>query len=317
MKNSFASVFSIVILACTLAITACTKEEAKLENDPVPEAKTMLEDDPVPEAKTNRIVISYVRPENPEFLHIYTLLKDERRTLEKLQEVLSPFLLSWTLTIELAECDGEADAMYEDDTVTICYEYVDELWDLMPEDTSEAGIEPIDTVIGPFLDSVLHEFAHALFDLLDIPVLGREEDAADQVSAYIYLKLGRAEARRLIVGTVYAYILEVEDTDPPSMDEFADEHSTTEQRRFNLLCMAYGSDPELFEEVAVWGGLPDWRADICIEEYELIEYAYETLIGPHIDPVLRQKIYGKSWLPDETSRILEGSRPGNQPAKQD
>ena len=49
----------------------------------------------------------------------------------------------------------------------------------MPTQTTASGIEPIDTVVGPFLDTVLHEFAHALFDYLDIPVLGREEDAAD------------------------------------------------------------------------------------------------------------------------------------------
>ena len=79
--------------------------------------------------------------------------------------------------------------------------------------------------------------------------------------------LGKTEARRLIMGTVYTYMLEVEDTDPPSMAEYADEHSTSEQRRFNLLCMAYGSDPELFEDVAAWGGLPEERADICEEEF--------------------------------------------------
>jgi len=275
-----------MILVTALATTACTEEET------------------LPEAKTNQVNVSYMPPENSEYQYIYTLLNEERHSLEKLQELLSPFRLRWPLEITLAECGGEADAMYWNDTITICYEYIDELWDNMPEEATAAGIEPIDTVMGPFMDTVLHEFAHALFDYLDIPVLGREEDAADQVSAYMYLKLGKAEARRLIMGAVYAYMLEVEDTDPPSMAEYADEHSTSEQRRFNLLCIAYGADPELFEDVVVWGGLPQERVDICEEEFELIAFAIDTLIGPHVDPDLADKVFDRTWLPAETSRML-------------
>lgn len=174
----------------------------------------------------------------------------------------------------------------------------------MPTKTTPAGTEPIDTVIGPFVDNVLHEFAHAVFDYLDVPVLGREEDAADLVSACIYLHMGEHEARRLIMGTVYNYRREVEDTDPPSVAEFAGEHSTPEQRAFNLLSIAYGADPELFEDVAKIGGLPDERIAVCEEEYELLRYAYETLIGPHIDPALAQDVFDRSWLPEKTSPML-------------
>ncbi len=279
MKNILVLAVSGMILITALAMNACT------------------------EKKTNQVSVNYVLPKNPAYHHIYKLLKEKDHTLNKLQGILSPFRLPWTLEISLAECGGEADAMYDDGKITICYEYIDELWKNMPAKTT-AGIKPIDTVVGPFLDTVLHEFAHALFDYLDIPVLGREEDAADQVSAYIYLQLGKAEARRLIMGTVYTYMLEVKDTDPPSMAEFAGEHSTTEQRRFNLLCMAYGADPELFEDVAAWGGLPQERADICEEEFELISHAYQTLIGPYIDPDLAEKVFDRTWLPKRTSRML-------------
>jgi hypothetical protein len=53
--------------------------------------------------------------------------------------------------------------------------------------------------------------------------------------------------------------------------------------------------------------LPQSRADICEEEYELLSLAYQTLIGPHIDPDLAEKIFDRSWLPEKTSRML--SRP--------
>jgi hypothetical protein len=286
MKNSLVFTVSGMIIITALAMTACSGEES------------------LPPEKTNQIVIEYVYPTNPAHQQIHDLLK-KRHTLERLQEFLSPFRLRWPLHVSLAECDGEADAMYGADTITICYEYIEELRQNMPAETTPSGIEPIDTAIGPFFDTFLHEFAHALFDYLDVPVLGREEDAADAVAAYIYLNLGKDEARRLIMGATYAYMLEVVDTDPPTMEEYADEQSTSEQRAFNLLCIAYGADPELFADVVEMGGLPDFRVDICEEEYELIAFAYETLIGPHIDPDLAKKVFDGSWLPKSTSRMLQ------------
>jgi hypothetical protein len=283
MKNSLALAGKGMILITALAMTACAT------------------------VKTNQVSINYVPPKNPAHQQVYELLK-ERQSLEKLQEFLSPFRLPWTLNISLTGCDGEADAMYSDDMITICYEYIEDLRQYMPAKTTPAGIEPIDTLVGPFVDTVLHEFSHALFDYLELPILGREEDAADQVAAYIYLQLGKDEARRLITGTVYTYMLEVQDTDAPTMEEFADEHSTSEQRAFNLLCIAYGADPELFEDISTLGGLPQDRVDICEEEYELISFAYQTLIGPHIDPELAKKVFDRSWLPEKTSRMLSRER---------
>ena len=287
MKNRLVIAGIAVVLIIALAMTACTAEKTN-------------------QAKTNQIRISYVPPKNPVHQEVYELLK-ERQSLEKFQELLSPFRLEWILTISLTECDGEADAMYSDDTITICYEYIEQLRNDMPTKTTPAGIEPIDTLVGPFVDTILHEFAHALFDYLDVPVLGREEDAADQVSAYIYLQLGKAEARRLIMGTVYAYLREGQETNLTTMEEFAGEHSTPEQRAFNLMCMAYGADPETFGDIATLGGLPQYRADNCKEEFELISLAFQQLIGPHIDPNLAEKVFDKSWLPEKTSRML--SRP--------
>jgi hypothetical protein len=250
MKNNLALAVGGMILITASAVAACNA------------------------AKTNQVSISYVPPTNPAHQQAYELLK-ERQSLEKFQEILSPFRLPEPLHISLTGCDGEADAMYSGVTITICYEYIEDLRTYMPEKVSPAGIEPLDAVVGPFVDTVLHEFAHALFDYLDIPVLGREEDAADQLSAYTYLQLGEDEAHRLIMGTVYAYMLEVEDTDPPTMEEYADEHSTSEQRAINLSCMAYGKDPELFEDVIALVGVPQYRVDICEEEYELFTLAYE------------------------------------------
>jgi hypothetical protein len=289
MKNSLVLAVRGVILILALAMTACTAVKTDQAAVKVNQVAVM----------TDQVRVKYVPPDNPQHQQIYEMLK-ERHSLENLKEFLSPFRLDLPLDLILTGCDGEPDAMYDDEAITICYEYIEDLQDYMPEETTLSGIEPIDTLIGPFVDTVLHEFAHALFDYHGIPVLGREEDAADQVSALIYLQTNKEEARRLITGTVYAYMLEVQDTDPPDMEEYADEHSTSEQRAINLICLAYGADPELFADLPALGGLPQYRVDICEEEFSLISFAFQKLIAPHMDQELAKKVYAKNWLPGIT-----------------
>ncbi len=289
MKNSLFLTVRGVVLILALAMTACTD----VETDQVT-------------GKTNQVLTNYMPPKNPRHQALYEALK-EHQTLKKIQEFLSPFRLQSPLDITLTGCDGEADAMYSDNEIKVCYEYIEDLQKYMPKETTPAGVEPIDTLIGPFFDTILHEFAHALFDYHDVPILGREEDAADQVAAYIYLHLGKEEARRMIMGTVYVYMLEVQDTDPPDMEEFADEHSTSEQRLINLTCLAYGSDPVLFADLPAVVGAPQYRVDICEEEYELLTYTYQALIGPFVDQELAEKVYDRSWLPGENWDL-----PGNR-----
>ena len=76
---------------------------------------------------SNRVKVEYVPPKNPAHQQIYERLKEDR-ALEKLQKFLSPFRLPRTLTVSLKGCDGEADAWYDEDEITICYEYISELW---------------------------------------------------------------------------------------------------------------------------------------------------------------------------------------------
>jgi len=249
-------------------------------------------------SKTNRVSVRYVPPKNPAHQEIYTELK-QRGALEKLQKLLSPFRLPRTLRISLTGCDGEADAFYEDDDITICYEYVAELVKNMPQETTPGGIKPIDTVIGPMFEISLHEFAHALFDMLELPVFGREEDAADQVAAYALLQFGESESRRLIAGTAHAYNMDERKSDQcRSMEDYADEHGTPAQRFFNVLCIAYGADTRLFGDIVSKGYLPKNRAEYCEEEYEQVQDAVDLLIIPHIDLDLADKLMDSAWLPE-------------------
>ena len=245
-----------------------------------------------------RVSVSYLPPKNPAHEPIYEQLK-EIRFLEKVQEFLSRVRLPRTLLVKLEGCDGDDNASYDKDTIVVCYEYIDEVWKTVPEATTEDGVTQLDALVGPLLETTFHEFAHAMFDMLRVPVLGREEDAADQVSAYIMLHFGKAEARRLITGAAYAYKTEAEAAKPPpGIKQFANPHGTPAQRFYNLLCIAYGADPQLFGDMVKKGDLPKERAEDCKDEYEQVAYAFQQLIGQHLDPVLAKVVLEEGWLPD-------------------
>jgi hypothetical protein len=249
----------------------------------------------------NRIDINYVPPKSADQQPVYQLLK-ERQALEKIRDLLSPLRLPHRLLLETRSCDGVSNALSNDENVIVCYEYVDEIWKKAAKEMTPSGIAPIDTLIGPFVDVFLHEVGHATFSILQIPVFGREEDAADQFSTYVMLKLDKEEARRLVLGSAYQYKGDLSSpTVTLTQQTFADEHGTSAQRFFNLLCIAYGFDPKLFSDVVEKGFLPEDRAVICQREYKQPAYAFDTLIGPHIDRKIAHKLH-KRWLPPITTR---------------
>src|SRR5690349_326878 len=76
--------------------------------------------------RPNRILIEYVPPKNPDHQKIYETLKGHE-VLEKLQQIFSPFKLPIDVTLKTVGCDGVDNAWYQRPTMTICYEYLDNI----------------------------------------------------------------------------------------------------------------------------------------------------------------------------------------------
>jgi hypothetical protein len=265
--------------------------------------------------KSKQIRIEYVPPKNPAHQSTYDRLK-QTRALERIQTLLSPLRLPRPLFLKVSGCDGDSNAWYDEGFVTVCYEFLADILKNAPEQTlpsgtaSEqtlpSGITQEDEILGPLIDVFLHETGHAVFDQLKVPVLGREEDAADLFSAYIMLQLGKEGARRLILGSAYQYKADVVSPQVP-LTKYADEHGIPAQRFFNVLCIAYGADPKLFADVVEKGYLPKQRAEGCDGEYEQIAFAFKKLIGPYIDQKLAKMVL-VTWMRDVNARPRYRSR---------
>jgi hypothetical protein len=246
--------------------------------------------------KPNRVDVAYEPPKSSAHDELYKLVQ-ERRVLEKIRDLLAPFRLPRRLLLKTTGCDGEVNAWYDDGVITVCYEFLDWVWQSAPRETTPAGIAPIDALAGPVYQIIIHEAGHAVFDLLKVPIFGNEEDDADQFSAYILLQAGKEEARRLIGGAAYQYKSGVQSENQTiATKRLSDVHGTFAQRFFNILCLAYGADEELFKDIVANGYLPKDRAEGCDDEYARVAYAFKTLIGPYIDRKLSAKMH-KIWLP--------------------
>lgn len=126
--------------------------------------------------------------------------------------------------------------------------------------------------------TLLHEMGHLLISELKLPVLGREEDAADQLG---FMGLFLLFERQRDAG-FYARLLDVADywrlewqRQTPGQEEIKawDSHALDAQRFFNIACLAYGSDPQRLEWIIEVTGLPYERALYCPEEYQQVEHA--------------------------------------------
>jgi hypothetical protein len=255
------------------------------------------------EMSAGRIRIEYVVPKNPAHEALYLQLMT-RMALEKIKAILSPFRLPMDVTIRTMGCDGVANAWYQpvdgQPTITVCYEYLYQLWNRLPAMVTNNGTTPTDALVGQMLFAFAHEFGHLAFDVYGIPIFGREEDAADNFATFIMLQF-HEDGPRLIMGAAWSYhafIKNIRENPQATLPlaAFSSNHGQPEERFFNMQCMAYGSNPTLYAGLVQNGFLTQSRAKDCKYEYDVMKFAYDKEIMPHIDMAMASKVLSKDWL---------------------
>lgn len=272
--------------------------------------------------RNERILIEYLEPRHPVFAYYsdpddpqqaddvqnnkktyqrFTAIMERlrsRRLLEEFSQFLAPLKLPIALRLRTMQCN-EINAFYDpaDSSINLCYEFVADIEDRAPQSTTPEGITREEVIVGQIVGTLLHEGGHAISNLLRLPVLGREEDTADQIAAFIMLQFGRDVARTLIKGETYGWNQRQRTT-----SRFWGPHSTALQRQHTFLCLAYGRDPPGFEDfVTKFRWLPRQRADHCADEYRQVQHAFRETIVPHLDMALVKRVIARPWLrPGET-----------------
>lgn len=246
------------------------------------------------------VTVRYVPPSKAQWQPVQEQLQ-QRKVLEELRSFLAPLRLPHPLVLQTAQCD-QINAFYNpsDRSITLCYELVADAIRQAPATVSSDGFIAREAAIfGNVIGVLLHEGGHMMFDMLDVPRFGREEDAADQTAVFLALQFNKDIARTIVKGFTYTWAVESDPSSSASISAWADEHGSASQRMYNALCLAYGGDPKSFAEFVDRGWLPKERAADCADEYNQVKRAFAKTVLPFIDRDLMVRVQNAEWLTPE------------------
>lgn len=202
----------------------------------------------------------------------------QSQIIQKLVNELNATLkLPKNIPIRLKPCGGP-DAYYDpqDGAITICDEWL-YFQEKVFSPYYNSQEEFSHAVLGSTAFTLFHEIGHALIDQLSLPVLGREEDAADQIATFLLTTSGSADLA-FRGGEFFAYF--ADGYQPGSDFPYWDEHGLNEQRFYNISCLLYGYDPGRFAFMVADHTLPLDRAQRCPEEARKSAASIAALLQP-------------------------------------
>jgi hypothetical protein len=186
------------------------------------------------------------------------------------------------LTIHVTNGEGSPHYDPTTKTVTLYYDFANLTADLLKANSPKISDTELGKEWAAVNDFVLvHELGHAFVDVFDIPITGREEDAVDGMATYFF-------TNEVTHGDEYAYdaanfFRELQGYQgAPDLTQYADEHSLSVQRFYDIACKVAGSSDKDMQIVSSMGILPAERLQRCPAEYQQNTNAWETLLKPHL-----------------------------------
>ena len=140
----------------------------------------------------------------------------------------------------------------------------------------------VEFVVGNMLFVLLHEMAHVHVTEMGLPVLGREEDAADSFATMALLKMGSEFSYNVLLHAAQGWFLSAErDEKKGNTLAFYDEHGLDKQRAYQIVCLMVGADPDRFKVLADRAKMPEARQESCQGDYSNASYSWDLVLKPH------------------------------------
>jgi hypothetical protein len=137
-------------------------------------------------------------------------------------------------------------------------------------------------VSGNMLFVLLHELAHATISELELPVLGKEEDAADSFASLTLINIKSQFSERVLAEAAKGWFMaDRRDAKEGEMELYYDEHGLNQQRAYQIVCFMVGSDEDKFKNLAAETKLPEERQDTCAGDYSNAAYSWAVMLKPH------------------------------------
>ena len=148
--------------------------------------------------------------------------------------------------------------------------------------SQQQRIDRVQFVVGNTLFVLLHELGHVIIDEMKLPVLGREEDAADTFAALTMLEIGTRFSQRVLMDASEGWFLNGRrDQQTGTEPLYYGEHNLSEQRAYQIVCLMVGSDPAKFMSLADETKMPESRQESCRKDYAKASRSWDTVLKPH------------------------------------
>ncbi|ELS01233.1 hypothetical protein Xen7305DRAFT_00009360 [Xenococcus sp. PCC 7305] len=175
------------------------------------------------------------------------------------------------IPVVFSDC-GRANAFYIPlkKEIVMCYELFPRVAQTLTETYStQEEVELNSMLVLVFV--LYHEAGHALTDVLQLAVTGKEEDAVDDFASILLLNENDSIADRIILNSSIFFFAN-------SADIYWDEHSFGKQRFYNMICLLYGKSPDKYASLK---SDLEGRADRCHNEYQQKLSSWQRLLAPH------------------------------------
>ncbi len=141
----------------------------------------------------------------------------------------------------------------------------------------------IEFVAGNVIFATVHEVGHMLIAEMGLPVLGREEDAADAFAAITGLRLGGSFSDTTLRDSALGWFMSDRRNQAQHIQNaFYDEHGLDKQRAYNIVCLMVGGNPEKFGELAEMTKMPAERQGTCQGDFSNASWSWNKVLEPHL-----------------------------------
>ena len=230
----------------------------------------------------HQLTVSYIQGSNKSELKIEKWLKQSPEIKLITDLVNQEFKLVEPLSIVFGENDGP---LFDSgiNKIFIPYHFLVEVEQRFKQVkyTSNNEMTLKDAIMDALLHTIVHELAHALIFQFDLPVLGKEEDAADGLASMLLIEY-LEEGQEIVITAADLFGLESQDVDEYQVEDYWDEHSLDIQRYYSSLCHVYGSSPEKYKHIKIDEKFSDEKSLNCQDDYEILVNSWLALLDPFL-----------------------------------
>jgi hypothetical protein len=135
------------------------------------------------------------------------------------------------------------------------------------------------------LFTLYHETAHLLIDKLKLPVLGREEDAADTIATYLMIEKKTPDMNRALQDAALGWLTTARNYQAAfNIEDYTAGYSPDRHRAYQIMCLMVGADGAAFRKFANSHGMASGRQHECAFVYEQAYQSVSTLLSKQSGP---------------------------------